>query len=75
MGSEPTTWHETTEKMYWDMLECVPPHRMTGRMFLVGECDHANSLGEDVYAAFRKYDGGWQARYMTVAEFEAMTGA
>ena len=37
MDARPTEWIETTEQMWWDMLECVPPRAQAGSRFLVGE--------------------------------------
>jgi len=40
-------WTETNSQTYWDQLECVPPIRMKGNAFMVGEPYTFN-----VYAAF-----------------------
>jgi hypothetical protein len=69
MKETPSAWVETTEKMYWDMLEVLPPVKMTGRHFLVGEADHHTSGGEAVYACFKKSGTRFFARYLTVAQF------
>ena len=34
MKAAPGEWIETTEKMYWDMLEVLPPVRMDGQKIL-----------------------------------------
>lgn len=68
MDTAPKDWIETTEAMYWNMLECVPPRCMAGGRFLVGEAKtHVN--GEAVHACFWSKDGGYFAKHMTVAEF------
>jgi len=70
MKETPSAWIETTEKMYWDMLEVLPPVRMDCSKFLVGEADHENSAGEPVYACFKKIGSKYFARYLSVAQFE-----
>lgn len=69
MKETPTAWIETTETMYWEMLEVLPPVRMEGRKFLVGEADHDNERGEAVYACFKKVGERFYARYLTIAQF------
>lgn len=54
MDANPDQWIETTEAMYWEMLEVLPPRKMIGRSFLVGEADHHNSEGYPVYSCFTK---------------------
>lgn len=71
MKAKPTEWIETTEKMYWNMLEVVPPRRQTRMAFLLGEANHTNEEGKEVYAAFKQQGDRYYARYMTVAEFDA----
>lgn len=74
MKAKPAEWIETTEEMYWHMLEVVPPRCQTRSAFLVGEADHHNEQGHAVYAAFKQQGDSYSACYMTVAEFEAMSG-
>jgi hypothetical protein len=69
MKETPSAWVETTEKMYWEMLEVVPPVRMDNRKFLVGEAHHDNEQGEAVYACFKKSGTRFFARYLTIAQF------
>ena len=69
MEETPSAWIETTEEMYWEMLEAVPPVKMTGRHFLVGEAHHHNEQGEAVYACFKKAGTRFFARYLTVTQF------
>ena len=75
MRPEPHPWILTTEAMYDDMLNCLPPRAMGNGCFLVGEADHHNSDGRAVYACFKQiHGGGFEARYMTVAEFNELKG-
>jgi len=69
MDANPEAWIPTTEKMYWDMLEVLPPEKMIGRNFLVGEASHHNSQGEAVYSCFTKFGDTYKAKNLTVAEF------
>jgi hypothetical protein len=62
-------WVPTTEAMYWDMLEAVPPAAMYAGAFLVGEAHHHN--GQPVYAMFRYEGDEYMAKYATLAEFNA----
>ena len=70
MKESPDVWIPTTEDMYWDMLECVPPRATFGRAFLVGEAERHNAHGEAVYACFNEVGNEVFAKYMTVAEFK-----
>lgn len=73
MDAAPAAWIPTTEQMYWDMLECVPPRAMAGGRFLVGEPQTHNAEGKAVYACFMERPSGqFFARYMTVSEFNAL---
>lgn len=66
-------WSETTEEMYWEMLEVLPPAVMLPIGFLVGEpCDHHAGNGQPRFQAYVKADGKhWAAsRPMTVKEFK-----
>jgi hypothetical protein len=69
MDASPDAWIPTTEKMYWDMLEVLPPKKMMGRNFLVGEALRHNSQGEAVYSCFTKFGDTYKAKNLTVAEF------
>lgn len=64
-------WVRTTEEMFMEMLEVVPPRCQTAGAFLVGEPWSTNAANENVHAAFRFDGGGHWARYMTVPEFRA----
>lgn len=69
MDASPEAWLPTTEKMYWEMLEVLPPRKMIGRSFLVGEKLRHNSAGEAVYSCFAKFGDTYEAKNLTVAEF------
>ena len=69
MDASPDQWIETTEEMYWDMLEVLPPRKMIGGNFLVGEALRHNSKGEAVYSCFAKFGDTYKAKNLTVAEF------
>jgi hypothetical protein len=72
MDAAPTEWIETTEAMYWEMLECVPPRAMAGGRFLVGEAKTHNEHGQAVHACFdERADGRFFARHLTVAQFQS----
>lgn len=69
MDASPEAWIPTTEKMYWDMLEVLPPRKMLGVNFLVGEALRHNSAGDEVYSCFTKFGDTYKAKNLTVAEF------
>jgi hypothetical protein len=70
MDADPTAWIPTTESMYEEMRDCVPPRAMAQGAFLVGEPNSHNEAGEAVYACFASR-GGYRARYMTLREFNS----
>ena len=70
MKAAPTAWIETTEAMYSEMLEVLPPVAMTRRHFLVGEAESHNERGEAVYACFKKIGDRYYARHLTIAQFQ-----
>lgn len=69
MDAKPDAWIPTTESMYWEMLGAVPPEKMIGANFLVGEATRHNSQGEAVYSCFTKCGDTYKAKNLTVAEF------
>lgn len=69
MDANPDQWIETTEKMYWEMLEVLPPRSMKGENFLVGEANHHNAEGYPVYSAFKRVGDTFYAKHMTYSEF------
>ena len=69
MDANPDAWIETTEAMYWEMLEVLPPRKMIGRNFLVGEADHDNSEGYPVYSCFTKIGDTYKAKKLSYKQF------
>ena len=74
MDANPSEWIPTTEAMYWQMLECLPPRKMLGQNFLVGEVNDHNEDGEGIYACFTKCGDTYKAKHLTVREFMAEHG-
>ena len=74
MDANPSEWIPTTEVMYWEMLEVLPPRKMLGQNFLVGEALRHNSKGEAIYSCFTKFGDTYKAKNMTVNEFMAEHG-
>jgi hypothetical protein len=74
----PITWEETTEEVFNDMLNVLPPAAATRgyRAFLVGEAfDHDAGNGQPRYSAFRRNGEKYEraSRHMTVIEFRKET--
>ena len=69
MDANPDAWIPTTEHMYWEMLGAVPPEKMLGPNFLVGEALRHNSEGEAVYSCFAKFGDTYKAKNLTVDQF------
>lgn len=69
MKETPSAWVETSEQMYWEMLEVLPPVKMERQKFLTGEAHHHNAQGEAVYACFKKLGTRFFARYLTINQF------
>ena len=68
MDASPQEWIPTTETMYWEMMECVPPRMSTGAAFLVGEAlRHVDGVA--VHACFKTMAGCYFARNLTVKQF------
>jgi len=74
MDANPQEWIPTTEAMYWQMLECLPPRKMIGQNFLVGEVNDHTEDGKGIYACFTKFGDTYKAKHLTVAEFMAEHG-
>lgn len=74
MDANPDQWIETTEAMYWEMLEVLPPQKMLGENFMVGEPLRHNAEGEAVHACFTKFGETYKAKNMTLKEFMAEHG-
>ena len=73
MEANPAAWIPTTEKMFWEMLEVLPPRAMRGDTFLVGEPLRSNDQGETLYACFTRTGENYRARNLTVKQFKEMT--
>lgn len=74
----PITWDETTEELYWDALEALPPAAYGKDMkgFLLGEPqDHDAETGQPRFSAYLKRAGKYLAssRPMTIKEFREVT--
>lgn len=69
MDASPDAWVHTTEAMYWQMLEFLPPRADAGNRFLVGEPKTHNAEGKAVHACFWERDGSYFAKHMTVEQF------
>jgi len=69
MDADPEAWVPTTEAMYWDMLECLPPTDQKPNSFLVGE-PKSHNAGEAVYACFKISGGEVFAKHMTVRQYQ-----
>jgi hypothetical protein len=74
MDAQPEAWIPTTETMYWEMLCVLPPRKMVGDNFMVGEPLRHNSKGEAVHACFTKFGDTYKARNLTLAQFMAEHG-
>jgi hypothetical protein len=69
MDANPTEWIPTTEKMYWEMLEVLPPRKQSRSAFLVGEATRDNAEGYPVYSCFKRVGDSFYAKNMTVEQF------
>ena len=69
MESTPEAWIPTTEAMYWEMLECLPPRAQKHDSFLVGEAQRHDEHDKAVHACFRQVGSEFFARYLTVEQF------
>jgi hypothetical protein len=79
MEEKPSDWIPTTQTMFWQMLEVLPPRAMAqmGDAFLVGEPLRDDAEGKPIYACFnrRKKAGGFHeyfAKNLTVNQFKAI---
>lgn len=48
---------EISERVYYFLLNCMPPRRWIGNYFEVGECDHHDEKGVAIYRACNVVDG------------------
>ena len=75
MDARPENWQPTTREMTLEMLGALPPAAMkTGATlaFLVGEPKTHNAAGLPVYACFREVAGKYEAKHMTLEEFNKL---
>lgn len=72
MKAKPDAWIPTTENMYNEMLNVLPPRAWTGGAFLVGEAYTHNAEGYPVYACFKQVGNEYEARHMTLREFNLL---
>jgi hypothetical protein len=69
MDANPSEWIPTTEKMYWEMLEVLPPRKQSKSAFLVGEATRDNLEGYPVYSCFKRVGDSFYAKNMTLDQF------
>lgn len=72
MKASPDEWIETTEEMFFEMLEAVPPRKQGENKFLVGEAARHNEQGEAVYSCFKQVGAKFYAKDMTVAQYASV---
>ncbi len=72
METAPDAWIPTTENMFWEMLEVLPPRAQARGAFLVGEASH-HVNGEAVYSCFAKTGDEYRAKNLTVKQFREAT--
>lgn len=72
MDACPKEWQPTTREMAMEMLGALPPTAMKGEAFLVGEPKTHNKEGLPVYACFRNVGGKYEAKHMTLNEFNQL---
>ena len=72
MDAHPENWQPTTREMAMEMLGALPPAAMKGDAFLVGEPKTHNAEGLPVYACFRNVGGKYEAKHMTLNEFNQL---
>lgn len=68
-------WTPTTEYMWNNQLNSLPPRATGGGAFLVGEAwNHTSgAVNEAIYACFACINGKFYARYLTLKMFRAET--
>jgi len=62
------SWIPTTEEMYHEMLNVLPPAYWRGGVFAVGEPWRHTGDNRPIFACFRASHGAHSARYATLAE-------
>ena len=72
MKAAPDAWIPTTENMWWQMLEVLPPRAQTRGAFLVGEAStHVDGVA--VYTCLKQSGGEYFAKDLTFKQFKEMT--
>lgn len=72
MKAAPEAWIPTTENMWWQMLEVLPPRAQTRGAFLVGEASrHVDGVA--VYTCLKHSGGEYFAKDLTVKQFKELT--
>ena len=69
MDANPEQWIPTTESMYWEMMEVLPPRKQSRSAFLVGEATYHNAEGYPVYSCFKRVGDDFYAKNMTFDQF------
>ena len=64
-------WVETTERVYDEQLNVLPPRAWIGPSFAVGEEYCHNEYGLAVWPTFTHRDGRYFGRYATLTDFRA----
>lgn len=54
---------EVSGAIFYDMLGCLPPHKMEGNYFEVGEPNHHDNKGRAIYRAFYYENGKYYTCY------------
>jgi hypothetical protein len=63
-------WLETSQETFDNQLGCVPPARMKGSAFAVGECYRHDRDGNPLHAIFVQYGGRYFCRLGDIGDFD-----
>lgn len=66
------TWRETSERIYWDQLGCLPPARHKDGAFAVGECYTHDDEGHAIFAVFTVVDGRFFCKLDRIRDFDPL---
>ena len=72
MKMHPETWMPTTQEMYYEMRDVVPPAGMKSQSFLMGEPVGHDQHDRAVFACFKRVGEEFFARHMTLAGYSQM---
>lgn len=64
------SWREVSERIFYDQLECLPPARMQGNAFAVGETWTHDEDGYRIHAVFCEVQDRYFCRNMRLANFD-----